>query len=338
MKIINRDNYEEHILDYLEGTLSPSTKTAMDIFLSQNLDLKNELIGIDEIKLTAEEKVYKNKFQLKRKPIICYKNITEDNYEDFFISYHEKILTAKEQEYLYIFLNKNPILRNDFQSYRNVFLKKEDFICPNKEDLKRKQYTLSHKTWITIASVAAMIFLFFNISIQDSPETDIANILESKDLAIIKTIPRPENTETTKITTNTPKSSIPLVQEVKSKKQNTIIITKSKPKTNKQVTKRSNQLAYLPQIENTSVSLRNYFLGNDLYYRYTYQNIYRKHEGNDIYRDKTEVGRFLCRIKETFINKSIASNRSLKSFHENSLKLLSLKKEIRVEGKDEKKF
>ena len=64
---INRNNFEEHAIDWLEGNLKGEELKSMEAFLSANPDVRAELTGLYEIVLKAPETVYTKKEQLKKK-------------------------------------------------------------------------------------------------------------------------------------------------------------------------------------------------------------------------------------------------------------------------------
>ncbi len=63
---INRNNYENHVIDYLEGNLSEEVNKAFELFLDQHQDIKNEIIDLLDISLPSDFTVFENKEKLKR--------------------------------------------------------------------------------------------------------------------------------------------------------------------------------------------------------------------------------------------------------------------------------
>ncbi len=54
---INRDNYEEYFISYIENELSNAERLAVERFANENVDLKNELKLFQQTKLVADEKI-----------------------------------------------------------------------------------------------------------------------------------------------------------------------------------------------------------------------------------------------------------------------------------------
>ncbi len=65
---INQTNYEEYVLDYLEGTLSSSEQVKMDEFLTKHPDIKESISDLLAYKLPKEELNYPLKRQLTNNP------------------------------------------------------------------------------------------------------------------------------------------------------------------------------------------------------------------------------------------------------------------------------
>lgn len=63
---VDRTNYEEWALDFLEGTLSPEEHQAFVLFLEENPDLQEEFQGFEELDLTAVPVGKLDKSVLKR--------------------------------------------------------------------------------------------------------------------------------------------------------------------------------------------------------------------------------------------------------------------------------
>ena len=55
--MINRDNYEEFFLMYVDGELSATDKEMVDGFVQQNLDLKDELTMLQQAVLLPEPEI-----------------------------------------------------------------------------------------------------------------------------------------------------------------------------------------------------------------------------------------------------------------------------------------
>jgi anti-sigma factor RsiW len=83
--MINRNNYEEYLLMYLDGELSSSERRSVELFLEENPDLKEELELLQQTILQPEEQViFAGKEALYRKEA----GISLNNYQDYFSFIH----------------------------------------------------------------------------------------------------------------------------------------------------------------------------------------------------------------------------------------------------------
>ncbi|MEY2830332.1 MAG: hypothetical protein RIQ33_2190, partial [Bacteroidota bacterium] len=65
---INRNNYEEYFINYMENELTATERKAVEAFVEANTDLKSELELFESTKLVADEKiVFSNKESLLQK-------------------------------------------------------------------------------------------------------------------------------------------------------------------------------------------------------------------------------------------------------------------------------
>lgn len=107
------------------------------------------------------------KYEFIMNIITSVKKINSSNYEDYFIAFHEGILRDDEKDMVYLFLDKNPNIKNDFNIYGKIKLKPEDIKFPNKNRLKKQKTISMHKRFgLTMSVVAACIALLLVFSHQ----------------------------------------------------------------------------------------------------------------------------------------------------------------------------
>ncbi len=134
--MINRNNYEEYLLLYIDGELSPSEKQAVEAFLQVNPDLKEELELLQQTVLQPEESIsFSEKDLLYRKE----EGINLSNFREYFLLYVDEELKTKEKEAVETFVLQNPELQNEFTLLKQTVLPKENIIFANKEVLYRKE-------------------------------------------------------------------------------------------------------------------------------------------------------------------------------------------------------
>ena len=93
---INIANYENYVIDFLEGLLNPVERDCFIAFLVNNPDIKEEIGSVNEITLKADKRIFSEKDKLKKRPVIAVFSINEDNYEEYFVGYYENDLTDDE--------------------------------------------------------------------------------------------------------------------------------------------------------------------------------------------------------------------------------------------------
>jgi hypothetical protein len=79
--------------------------------------------------------------------------INRSNYEQFFLDFYDGSLSASQQEELFAFLEKNPDLKSEFESFEKISLSPTEKVFFDKDRLKKNTITLyNYKTYF-IASV-----------------------------------------------------------------------------------------------------------------------------------------------------------------------------------------
>lgn len=153
---INRANYENYVVDYLEGSLNPDERESFVTFLENNPDIEEEIDNVNEVTLQADNSIFSEKDNLKKRPVINVNGINEINYEEYFIANYENDLTDQERKTLSEFLNKNPNLVQEFDIYGKLkLLPEKDITFSNKESLKKK----SNLSPVWYSAAATLILL-----------------------------------------------------------------------------------------------------------------------------------------------------------------------------------
>jgi hypothetical protein len=156
MRKIDRYNYEEFFLDYLEGNLSDSDVKKLKNFLSHHPDLKKELDEMHLVEL-EEEIFWFDKSSLKQIPF-------ESDFEEFCVAKLERDLEKEEEIAFNNYLNENLIGKAQYQLYEKTKLKADiDIIYPDKEGLKRKERKLIPYWLLSGVGLAASVLILFSV-------------------------------------------------------------------------------------------------------------------------------------------------------------------------------
>lgn len=164
---INRNNYEEYFLLYADNELSPTERKVVEIFVQENIDLKEEFLMI---KMTVnspeqEAKLSDKSFLLKQEPSF----INETNYEEVFVLYFDNELSDSQKINVENFVKQNPKYKPEFEIFRNTKLYADDSIVyPVKKHLYRKEKSGKLIPFILWRSMAAAVFIGFGLWISIS--------------------------------------------------------------------------------------------------------------------------------------------------------------------------
>ncbi len=207
---INRYNYEEFFLLYLDNELSKEERNAVEAFVVSNPDLEEEFIMLKQSKLKTDHSlVLENKDFLYKAEKAQEVNL--NNYEEFFVLYVDEELNPELRREVETFAASHAgkleelglMLQTRIHPDLNVVFADKDVLY-RKEKVRAVYY---FSTW-RIVAVAAMILLALGIFW-------VINQNDSKVLPpeIAKTEVEPEKKETVK--EESPKDNIILPEESK---------------------------------------------------------------------------------------------------------------------------
>lgn len=160
---ITIDNYESYMLDYIEGSLTENDLLAVEAFLTAHPNIKDELNGLSDIIIPANEVRYQQKNNLK-------KSIFADNkyFNKACIASVEKTISVEEEKELLDFCNTNPDKKKNYTLFTATKLVPDLRIqFPNKEQLYKKAIIVYFRQSMQVAaSVAAVLLLAWVINWQ----------------------------------------------------------------------------------------------------------------------------------------------------------------------------
>ncbi len=219
MQTINRNNYEEFFLLYVDGELDIAQQHAVENFVQQNPDLTVELEMLVHTKLIPENISFNNKEALLRTE---GHNINETNYEEFFLLYIDNELSAAKREEVEKYVLQHPKLQDEFITLKQAVLTPEIISYGNKEDLyrteKRRTVYLKPLYW----AAAAVFVGLCGIGIWMMQTTNNNNVQQP--VAVNKPAPTKQPTQNTLI--EKPVTTDSIKEEVK---QEPVIAEKALP-------------------------------------------------------------------------------------------------------------
>ena len=154
---INRNNYEEYFILYLDNELDSENRRQVEAFAQQNPDLKAELDILLQSKLAPDEDVsFADKGSLMR---FDNASISLANYEEWLTSYIDDELAEGERNDVEVFVAGNPAIQRELNLLQQTKLQPETIVFPYKESLYRREEKarVISIRWIRIASAAVLL-------------------------------------------------------------------------------------------------------------------------------------------------------------------------------------
>lgn len=162
---INSENYELYVIDYIDGTLTPSQEKELRGFLALNPHLAEELDGLEQTILQPTSQEYPNKHSVYKDTSYC----GIDNRLDYLsIAKLEGDITAPESKELEKKLTQSNINAEGFALFQKAKLIPDTTITyAGKAKLKRYAFMgLTYRQLAaSVGSVAAVVAILLGVSI-----------------------------------------------------------------------------------------------------------------------------------------------------------------------------
>ncbi len=208
---INRNNYEEYFLLYADNELTKAERKMVEVFVNENPDLKEEFCMLkltinvpdEDLKLGDKSFLYKSENALNK-----------NNYEEFFVLYHDKELSQKEKNDIENFVTQQAELKTEFELIGKAKLTPDtEVIYPDKSGLYRKEKrgkVISISFWrYAVAAVLLGFGLWISVPYftkhnETAPQTEQVNPLKKTE-PTAKIIPKKAEGETNPVASSTVK-------------------------------------------------------------------------------------------------------------------------------------
>lgn len=154
---LNRNNYEEYFILYLDNELSSEDRREVDIFANENPDLKAELDMLLQSKLSPNtDIIFQNKELLMARTNSA---ISMNNYEEWLLFYTDNELTAEEIKEVETFVAEHPSVKKELGLLQQTKLQPDEIVFPDKESLYRKEEKVRVVAikWLRIAAAAVLL-------------------------------------------------------------------------------------------------------------------------------------------------------------------------------------
>lgn len=164
---LNRNNYEEYFLLYLDGELDAAGRNEVETFLAANPDMAMEMALLKETILQAEqeEPIQFGDIELLLKPETDAV-INEQNFEPFLLSYIDNELSAEDKIRTEAFVSANASAKETLQVLQRTKLQPDlSIIYPDKSELlkEEKNRKIVYFRWQYVAVAAAMMGIFVTL-------------------------------------------------------------------------------------------------------------------------------------------------------------------------------
>lgn len=172
---INRTNYEEFVIGYLDGSLGTVETAELLVFLEQNPDLKEEASDLASISLKPDAEILFNYKDVLVQPADKDAiHLNSSNYNHYFVAACEGDLSEVGLKAVESFILSNPGLRSDYELFRLARLKADKKILyPEHSSLKKSVFIINGR-FIYLGAVAAVILLLFTVYIRLEPVRNIS--------------------------------------------------------------------------------------------------------------------------------------------------------------------
>jgi hypothetical protein len=158
---INRHNYEEYFILYMDNELSSDDSRMVEEFVALHPDLKEELDLLLQYKLSPDTEIlFPGKEELLK--VNGETPITLSNYEDWLVLYTDNELNAEQKIEVEKFIQTNPEVQKELTLIQRTKLHPEQIVFENKESLFRKEEKvrlLPAHWWRVAAAVLLLIGL-----------------------------------------------------------------------------------------------------------------------------------------------------------------------------------
>ena len=199
---INRHNYEEYFILYMDNELPAAERRMVDEFVKLHPDLQEELSLLLQSKFTPDNSmVYGNKEDL------LFVNSIDDvlaNNEEWLVLYIDNELNDTQRAAVEQLVAKNPEARLTLEQLKRSKLQAESIVFPDKESLYRREEKKRPVTWWRIAAAAAVVgvAVISAVTIWDKPGQAITTPVAKTDPVNVKPTTETATTQTAEVDKN----------------------------------------------------------------------------------------------------------------------------------------
>jgi hypothetical protein len=153
---IDRHNYEEYFLLYVDNELTVEQKKLVELFVQDNPDLEEELVMLQQSRLVPETIVFEQKDVLMKED---HSFINMNNYEEWLVLYVDSELSKEEGMAVEKFAAEHPSVQSELHLFQQTKLHLHEISFPDKNLLYRnkEKANIITLTWWRIAAAAMLV-------------------------------------------------------------------------------------------------------------------------------------------------------------------------------------
>ena len=161
---IDRHNYEEYFLLYIDNELNVEQMKQVELFVTENPDLEEELVMLQQSKLVPDDSiVFDEKHLLMKEENDSF--INTNNYEEWLVSYVDNEVNEEQRIAIEKFAATHSHVQQELALFQQSKLQPEKIFFADKEALYRRENArIVSIQWWRI-SVAAMLVLAAGIGL-----------------------------------------------------------------------------------------------------------------------------------------------------------------------------
>jgi hypothetical protein len=195
---INRQNYEEYFLLYVDNELSATGRSVVEAFAATHLDLQEELdLLLQTTVLQTTPAV------LQDKSFLMADSMKLNAVDDTLLLYIDDELTGDQKKKVEEMLKSKPEYKLQYNLLLNTKLSKEEITYPYKKELYRHTERKISYNWMRVAAaiivIAALGLLFL---VRDNGNIDQPVVASGTPVKTVNPAPQPSNDQVASTTKN----------------------------------------------------------------------------------------------------------------------------------------
>ena len=168
---INRQNYEQYLVDYLDGKLNDEEVCVLMSFLDFNPDLKEEFADIEKMCLAPDGTIFSNKANLLKSESDLSEAAILKDFDMYCISSMENDIADEDEEILQEIIRDDPDREDTYMLYQSTrLLPDESILHPAKARLKKRFIPIPYRIILPAAAAVAALLIILQVFTGKDPE------------------------------------------------------------------------------------------------------------------------------------------------------------------------